>query len=331
MSFSSAGRSLEQTVAAIEALDLTPIKFKATRSADDDGYGWTRQYADRMELAYKRYLILHARYPEMTLAPERDIDRFWHMHILDTRKYAADCDATFGHFLHHFPYLGLRGEGDAQALQDAFEAMQRLYAQEFGEPMVAAQRDAAWCSADRPQLESAWCSADQPQATAAWCSADGAQAKAAWCSVEGAQAKAAWCSVEGAQAKAAWCSADKPQARAAWCSIEQTAGALKSAWCSIEQTKVQARAAWCSIEQPKTQARAAWCSVEQPKAQAKAAWCSVEQPASQANAAWCSIESPKPQAAWCSVETAIQAAWCSIESPRSAVAANDMEAVGDLH
>ena len=174
MSHSSAGRSLEQTVAAIEALDLTPIKFKATRSADDDGYGWSKAYADQMELAYKRYLILHAKYPEMTLAPERDIDRFWHMHILDTRKYATDCDATFGHFLHHFPYLGLRGEGDEQALQAAFEAMHRLYAEEFGEAMGAPQRDAAWCSVESPKTKAAWCSIEQPQAGA----------RAAWCSIE---------------------------------------------------------------------------------------------------------------------------------------------------
>lgn len=309
MSLSSAGRTLEQTIAAIEALDLTPIKFKATRSADDDGYGWSQQYADQMELAYKRYLILHAKYPEMTLAPERDIDRFWHMHILDTRKYATDCDATFGHFLHHFPYLGLRGEGDAEALQDAFQAMQRLYAQEFGEPMSAPQRHAAWCSADNPQ------------------------AKAAWCSVEKAQATAAWCSVEQPQAgaKAAWCSIEQPQGalKSAWCSIEQPKAQAKAAWCSIEQPQAQAKAAWCSIEQPK--AKAAWCSIEQPKAQAKAAWCSVEQP--QAKAAWCSIEQPKPEAraAWCSVETAMKAAWCSIESPRNALAANDMEVHDELH
>jgi hypothetical protein len=294
MPISSAGRTLQQTVAAIEALDLTPIKFKATRSEDGDGYGWSPRYADQMELAYKRYLILHAKYPEMTLAPERDIDRFWHMHILDTRKYAADCEATFGHFLHHFPYLGLRGEGDEQALQDAFEAMQRLYAQEFGEPMVV-QRDAAWCSVENPQAKAAWCSIEQPAGAL----------------------KSAWCSIEQ----------PKAEAKAAWCSVEQAQVQAKAAWCSIEQP--QAKAAWCSIEQPKAQAKAAWCSIEQPKAEA--AWCSIESPKAEAKAAWCSIESPKPQAAWCSVETAIKAAWCSIESPRSAVAANDMEAVGDLH
>ena len=112
MTHSTQRKTLDQTIAAIEALDLTPIKFKACRQ--EDGYGWSAGYADQMEVAYKRYLILHAKHPDLTLAPEQDVDRFWHMHILDTRKYAADCETTFGYFLHHFPYLGLRGvPGDA--------------------------------------------------------------------------------------------------------------------------------------------------------------------------------------------------------------------------
>ena len=181
--------TLEKTICAIHALDLTPIKFKTTRN--EDGYGWSADYADKMALAYKRYLILHAKYPEMTLAPEQDIDRFWHMHILDTRKYAADCEATFGHFVHHFPYLGLRGEEDAKALQAAFVKMQQLYAQEFGEPVPALQRDAAFCSVET-----------------------GAQQKAAFCSVEtGAQQKAAFCSVEiGVRPKVAFCSVESAEA-----------------------------------------------------------------------------------------------------------------------
>jgi len=202
MTHSDLSKTLEQTIASIHALDLTPIKFKACRK--EDGYGWSADYADTMELAYKRYLILHAKHPEMTLAPEQDIDRFWHMHILDTRKYAADCEATFGHFLHHFPYLGLRGEADAADLQAAFRRMQQLYAQEFGEPMPSLQHDAAWCSIEPGKPAAAWCSIEPgAKARAAWCSIEpGAQARAAWCSIDpGAQARAAWCSIEpGAQA-----------------------------------------------------------------------------------------------------------------------------------
>src|SRR5262249_39319225 len=109
-------------------------------------------------------------------------DRFWHMHILDTRKYAADCDAVFGHFLHHFPYLGLRGEEDAKALDAAFAQMQALLAREFGPE--GATLAASWCAIE-----------------------PGAEAKAAWCAIEpGVEAKAAWCAIEpGVEAKAAWC------------------------------------------------------------------------------------------------------------------------------
>ncbi len=151
-------KTLEHTIAAIQTMDLSLIKFKATRH--EEGYGWSNDHADQMELAYKRYLILHAKYPGMTLAPEQDVDRFWHLHILDTRKYAADCEHAFGHFVHHFPYLGLRGEDDALALQSAFDAMQALYAKEFGDRPPAAQASPAWCGVDPTGQRAAWCGVD---------------------------------------------------------------------------------------------------------------------------------------------------------------------------
>lgn len=175
--------SLEQTVAAIQALDLGPIKFKATREAD--GYGWTAAHAHRVELAYRRYLILHAMHPQMPLAPERDVDRFWHLHILDTRKYAADCEAVFGRFLHHFPYFGLRGEDDARALQDAFAQTQALYAQTFGEPATSLRNDKAWCSVETEEPSAAWCSVESVPVRAAWCSVEAdAPARMASCPAE---------------------------------------------------------------------------------------------------------------------------------------------------
>ena len=222
MTLSSSTKTLEQTIEAIQAMDLAPIKFKATRG--EDGYGWSPAYADEMEIAYKRYLILHAKYPGLTLAPERDVDRFWHMHILDTRKYADDCDAAFGRFLHHYPYLGLCGEDDAKALEAAFEKMQQLHLQEFGEPMVK-PREAAACGAE---VASAWCAVEpSAKAEAAWCAVEPtAEAKAAWCAVEPtAQAKAAWCAVEPTTAKAAWCAVEPTAKAAAWCAVEPQAQA----------------------------------------------------------------------------------------------------------
>ncbi len=121
----------DQVVAAIQALDLDPIKFKLMNP--DEGDGWSREAVDRLEREYRRFLILVARYPEENIVPSREVDKFWHGHILDTAKYAEDCDSAFGYFLHHFPYFGMRGEQDAAALQDAGRRTRELYEREFGE------------------------------------------------------------------------------------------------------------------------------------------------------------------------------------------------------
>jgi len=176
----TSGKTLTQRIAAIEALDLEPIKFKTTRPNDDDGYGWSAEQAERAATSYKRYLVLRAKHPTATLVPDKDTDRFWHTHILDTRKYAADCDNIFGEFMHHFPYFGLRGEDDERSLGDAFAATQRMLAEEFSE---GATRAAAWCAAES-QPRAAWCAAEAPTQKAAWCAVEAPPQKAAWCAVE---------------------------------------------------------------------------------------------------------------------------------------------------
>jgi len=197
MTISTTSKTLEQTIAAIHALDLRPIKFKAMRR--EDGYGWSAAYADQLEIAYKRYLILITRHPELTIAPSHDIDRFWHTHILDTMKYAEDCEAVFGHFLHHFPYLGLRGEEDAKALEVAGETMRQLYSREFGEPMPIA---AAYCSVTKP-ADVAYCSIAKPADATAYCSIAKPADATAYCSVAKPADATAYCSVARLAANAA--------------------------------------------------------------------------------------------------------------------------------
>jgi hypothetical protein len=82
------------------------------------------------------------------------VDKFWHGHILDTLKYAEDCDVIFGRFLHHFPYFGMRGAEDAANLARAGEVTQRLYLQEFG----GETESAAYCGAIKAD-EAAYCGA----------------------------------------------------------------------------------------------------------------------------------------------------------------------------
>src|SRR5450830_1389957 len=122
---------------AIAALDLEPIKVKLMHV--QSGEGWTLARANAVEAEYRRFLVLMQMFPEEETAPLVDVDTFWHYHILDTVKYAADCDAVFGYFLHHFPYIGLRGEDDEAAHQRVGERMKQLYEQTFGEDYIRAE------------------------------------------------------------------------------------------------------------------------------------------------------------------------------------------------
>lgn len=120
----------------IAALDLEPIKVKLMHK--ESGEGWTLERANAVEFEYRRFLYLMKTFPNEQTAPLVDVDTFWHYHILDTMKYAADCDALFGYFLHHFPYIGLRGEDDEAAHIRVGLRMKELYEATFGEDYVRA-------------------------------------------------------------------------------------------------------------------------------------------------------------------------------------------------
>lgn len=119
-------------VERIAAIDLSMVKLKLQDA--EEGQGWTAEYCERVELEYRRYLLLTGTYPELAIVPSRIIDTFWHGHILDTHAYAPDCDRVFGYFLHHYPYFGMRDAADAAALGDAYDQTLDLYADRFGMP-----------------------------------------------------------------------------------------------------------------------------------------------------------------------------------------------------
>lgn len=190
---------------SINSLDLGPIKTKLMHAAS--GEGWTAAQVDSVEVEYRRFLTLMKLYPNEATAPLVDVDTFWHYHILDTAKYAADCAAAFGYFLHHYPYLGLAGEEDAVARAHAGARMQQLYTATFGAGMPSATAsDAAWCGvAAAAAQKTAWCGVASAKATA-WCGASTtapAGQAVAWCGSATAAPQLAWCG----PATVAWCGA----------------------------------------------------------------------------------------------------------------------------
>lgn len=185
---------------AIADLDLEPIKVKLMH--DESGEGWSLQKANAVEFEYRRFLYLMKTFPQEQTAPLFDVDTFWHYHILDTMKYAVDCQAVFGYFLHHFPYIGLRGEDDVEAHHRVGERMKELYEQTFGEDYIRAETaysgatTAAYSGAVGQQAKTAYSGATG----VAYSGAVGLQAKTAY---SGATA-VAYSGAVGQQAKTAY-------------------------------------------------------------------------------------------------------------------------------
>jgi alpha-ketoglutarate-dependent taurine dioxygenase len=128
----------------IASIDLEMVKMKLREL--HEGIGWTAEQVEDAEIEYKRYLHLtrHFPYPNYSIVPNKIMDTMWHYHILDTRAYHRDCERVFGHYLHHFPYFGLRGDDDAQNLHAQFEKTKEYYLQTFGEDMARNKEADCW-------------------------------------------------------------------------------------------------------------------------------------------------------------------------------------------
>ncbi|QNA99206.1 glycine-rich domain-containing protein-like [Massilia sp. Se16.2.3] len=255
----------------IAALDLSPIKVKLMHK--QSGEGWSLEKANAMEIEYRRFLYLMKAFPNEQTAPLVDVDTFWHYHILDTMKYARDCDQAFGYFLHHYPYVGMEGEDGAEVQQEAGQRMRDLYESTFGEDYLHAQpaNDLDYGAAGTAAANNPWYGA-----------ATG---------VEAADVQTAWCgapAISAAGAQTAWCGAPAG-----------TAGTVQAAWCGAPAGKAANMAtAWCGAPvsqagKPAANAQTAWCGAPVSKAaNAQTAWCGA--PVSQAGKA-----AANAQTAWC--------------------------------
>lgn len=138
---------------AEELVNLSDIRRKI--ADPEEGMGYPPKHLDVMEGEYRKFLALHLAFPTMDVVPCKIVDEMWHQHILDTRAYAEDCHALFGEFLHHYPYFGMNGPDDTQALADAYADTLWRYRDAFGEPPPDTwiSRDAGRCkrTACKPQ------------------------------------------------------------------------------------------------------------------------------------------------------------------------------------
>jgi hypothetical protein len=156
----------QEVISAIQGLDLESVKI---RLMDEElGEGWSRDYAESIETAYKTYLTMLAKHQDHAedIMLAKDVDEFWHTHILQTMKYADDCEKVFGAFLHHNPHVGPRTAEDLRTRAEMAEKTRRIYAHEFGDA-----QDTAWSGSVANARNGAYSSAAVAPDTAAYSSA----------------------------------------------------------------------------------------------------------------------------------------------------------------
>ena len=124
----------------LKQLDLGSIAYQLMYS--EEGKRWNFEQTNRAIHHYSMFLCLIYLHPNRKLVPTQEIDRVWHYHILDTMKYAEDCEILFGRFIHHFPYFGKRGKVDRENLDAAFRDTQILF-QEYFEIDLALEEESS--------------------------------------------------------------------------------------------------------------------------------------------------------------------------------------------
>ena len=87
--------------ADVLALDLSPVYTQLVNRKD-----WTPERAASTEFRYRCFLYIALYCEGLPSVPTSEVDEYWHQHILNTKRYAADCERLAGHFIHHNPSSG---------------------------------------------------------------------------------------------------------------------------------------------------------------------------------------------------------------------------------
>lgn len=129
-------KDAERALAQVNKIDLSPILWKLSQPNPLTGWAPTDEELREAEISYRHYLALHLLHPEEILTPSHEVDLFWHAHILDTVKYAEDCQLLFGFFFHHFPYAGWQGGEIGEQHQARGRRTNELCQRYFNRPLM---------------------------------------------------------------------------------------------------------------------------------------------------------------------------------------------------
>lgn len=118
---------MDQQWKKIAGLDLKKVRIKF---GEKKSWWWHLGHNPaRIENEYRQLLYLLVSNPEKSVVPwSSDVKDFWREHLLDTTKYATDCQTVAGRLIHHHPHLV-----GSPAYAGAYADTRKLYLSTFGE------------------------------------------------------------------------------------------------------------------------------------------------------------------------------------------------------
>ena len=109
--------------------------LESARRSDSFPTDWDTDKVRSALHRYEHFLRLAAKNPGERLAPTRDIDEMWHLHMLSPKAYFSDCDRLLGRILDHNGGFG-KEAAEVPELRRVFQRTAELWQREFGEPYV---------------------------------------------------------------------------------------------------------------------------------------------------------------------------------------------------
>jgi hypothetical protein len=135
-------------ISAIHAGPVTiSVDLAVAAHRVEDGFFSGLSPSETVEAAkrYEKFLTLLQKHPDAIIAPTRDIDEMWHLHMLHPVAYHRDCMSSFGEIIDHDGGFGSEPE-EAPVLAATFDYTAQLWQQEYGEPYVSNDEGSVKCT-----------------------------------------------------------------------------------------------------------------------------------------------------------------------------------------
>lgn len=102
---------------------------------EDKDTKWSKTDLENAIIRYRKFLYLAKRHPNINIAPTKDIDTIWHLHMLSPVAYYNDCMSYFGTIFDHDGGFGHK-PSELDELKNVFSLTQKIWMEDFNEEYV---------------------------------------------------------------------------------------------------------------------------------------------------------------------------------------------------